>query len=105
MARKPKSSASAPPAPLEQFPVTASAVSAIASPNAPFIFFDEVPNFGAYGGVVHLTLHVIRFHPVGGFDRVPVAHLRTSMAGLAQLRQAVEKLELMVKPAPGELKN
>ena len=74
---------------------------------APFIYFDLVPNFGFNVGVANLTLEVMRFTmaAVGKVDgeRVAVAHLRTSIEGLRQLRAAIEGIEAIIqRPADSE---
>jgi hypothetical protein len=70
-----------------------------ASAPAPFIYFDIVPNFGFNVGVANLTLETVRFTmPVPGKitgERVAVAHLRTSVEGLRQLKAAIEGIEAM----------
>jgi hypothetical protein len=70
-----------------------------ASAPAPFIYFDIVPNFGFNVGVANLTLETMRFTmPVPGNitgERVAVAHLRTSVEGLRQLKAAIEGIEAM----------
>ena len=75
-----------------------------ASALAPFIYFDIVPNFGFNGGIANLTLEAVRFTmetpgTVSG-GRVAVAHLRTSLEGLRQLKAAIEGIErIMQRPA------
>jgi hypothetical protein len=75
-----------------------------ASALAPFIYFDLVPNFGFNGGIANLTLEAVRFTmetpgKVSG-GRVAVAHLRTSLEGLRQLKAAIEGIEsIMQRPA------
>ena len=70
----------------------------------PFIYFDLVPNFGFSFGVANLTLEVMRFTmespgKVSG-ERVAVAHLRTSVEGLRQLKAAIQEIEnIMQRPA------
>ena len=76
---------------------------------APLIYFDIVPNFGFNVGVAHLTLEAVRFTmPVQGKiagDRVAVAHLRTSVEGLRQLKAAIEGIEAMIRGVPDSKKN
>jgi hypothetical protein len=80
-----------------------------ASAPAPFIYFDIVPNFGFNVGVANLTLETVRFTmPVPGKitgERVAVAHLRTSLEGLRQLKAAIEGIEAMIQGAPDSKKN
>jgi hypothetical protein len=72
-----------------------------ASAPAPFIYFDIVPNFGFNIGVANLTLEAVRFTmPVQGKitgERVAVAHLRTSVGGLRQLKAAIEGIESIMQ--------
>jgi hypothetical protein len=78
-----------------------------ASAPAPFIYFDFAPNFGFNVGVANLTLEVLRFTmeapgKVTG-ERVAVAHLRTSIQGLRQLKAAIEGIEAIIqRPADSE---
>jgi hypothetical protein len=74
---------------------------------APFIYFDIVPNFGFNIGVANLTLEAVRFTmPLPGKiagERVAVAHLRTSIEGLRQLKAAIEGIEAIIqKPTDSE---
>ncbi|MFZ5780663.1 MAG: hypothetical protein ACOY4R_10740 [Pseudomonadota bacterium] len=91
--------------PVEQVPGVAGGTSALASADAPFIYFDLVPNFGLNGGVANITLQAVRFHPTeeGGViaDRVTVAHLRMSFPAVQALKAAINGIELLAQPAPG----
>ncbi len=83
---------------IEQFPSVAGGLSALASAQAPFIYFDAAPNFGLNGGVANLSLEVVRFTPNAGMagvnaDRVTVAHLRMSLEGVRSLRAALDGIE------------
>jgi hypothetical protein len=94
----------------ENIPSLAGGVSAIASANAPFIYFDGVPNFGFNFGVANISLEALRFTAVPGTtnvvtDRVTVAHLRMSTEGLRQLKSAIEGIELLAKPTADGKKN
>ena len=75
----------------------------------PLIYFDIVPNFGFNVGVANVTLEAVRFTmPVQGTitgERVAVAHLRTSVEGLRQLKAAIEGIEAMIQGAPDSKKN
>ena len=59
--------------------------------------------------VANLTLEAVRFTmPVQGTitgERVAVAHLRTSVEGLRQLKVAIEGIEAMIQGAPDSKKN
>jgi hypothetical protein len=76
---------------------------------APFIYFDIVPNFGFNVGVANLTLEAVRFTmPVLGKitgERVAVAHLRTSVEGLRQLKAAIEGIEAIIQRPTDSEKN
>ena len=76
---------------------------------APLIYFGIVPNFGFNVGVANVTLEAVRFTmPVQGTitgERVAVAHLRTSVEGLRQLKAAIEGIEAMIQGAPDSKKN
>jgi len=98
------------PAVIEQIPSFVGGLSAIASANAPFIYFDGVPNFGFREGIANLTLEVLRFTPARGggqvfVDKVSVAHLRMNMAALRSLKNALAGIELMAQPVPEGTKN
>jgi hypothetical protein len=98
------------PAVIEQIPSFVGGLSAIASANAPFIYFDGVPNFGFREGVANLTLEVLRFTPARGggqvfVDKVSVAHLRMNMTALRSLKNALAGIELMAQPVPEGTKN
>jgi hypothetical protein len=98
------------PVPVEQIPSIASGISAIASANAPFIYFDGAPNFGFNGGIANITIEAIRFNPVAGTtrvlaDRVIVAHLRMGLDALRSLKGAIEGIELLAQPVPEGEKN
>jgi hypothetical protein len=91
---------------VEQIPSVAGGLSALASANAPFIYFDAAPNFGLNGGIANLSLEVVRFILNTGSqgvvaDRVTVAHLRMSMEGVRSLKAALEGIELMASSTPG----
>src|SRR5712692_9140747 len=93
------------PAPVivEQIPSVEGGISAIGSLGAPIIFFDGVATMGHYNGIAHVCLTAMRFlhHPDGvKNDSVIVAHLRMNLLALKALKDAIEKIELMVKPVP-----
>jgi hypothetical protein len=98
------------PLAVEQIPSVAGSVSAIASANAPFIYFDGVPNYGFNGQIGNLTLEVIRFTAVPGtpnpqVDRVSVAHLRMTLPALRSLKAAIEGIEKMASTPPKKAKS
>jgi len=87
----------------ETIPSVENARSAIASGNAPYIFFDEAPNFGSYNGICHVSLEAMRFNttPSGVVaDRVTVAHLRMNLQGAMALRAALDGALLIAVPKP-----
>jgi hypothetical protein len=95
-----------PPVVVEQIPSVAGSLSALASANAPFIYFDVAPNFGFNAGIASLSLEAVRFIPNPGSqgvftDRVTVAHLRMSLEAMRSLKAAIEGIELMASPAQG----
>lgn len=72
---------------------------------APTVYFDFVPVSGFREGVVHMTLSMAQFYPEESrvaADRVVVAHLRTSVKGLQELKRAVDGALLLAMPAQGQ---
>ena len=90
---------------VEVIPSVENGLSAIASGNAPVIFFDHISNFGSYNDIAHMTLIVMRFLP--GEDNKPrhdsavAAHLRMNIKGLMALKEAVLGIETLLKPPAG----
>lgn len=83
-------------------------ISALASANAPFLYFDGAPNFGLHNGIVNITLEAIRFSAVDHEivpDRVIVAHLRMGLVAAQALKSALEKVLLLAAPVPPGQKN
>lgn len=85
----------------EQIPSVRGATSGIASANAPIIFIDEVPVFGVYNDVVHMTCETLRFNRVEStsapvIDRIVVAHLRMNKEAMRGLKRAIEAVEAMI---------
>ena len=113
IAKEPGLKDPAPPPPasrtvIEALPSHRGEISALASANAPFIYFDGAPNFGIHNGIVNVTLEAIRFSAVEHEivpDRVIVAHLRMGMAAAQALKAALEKVLLLAAPAVNEQKN
>lgn len=89
----------------ENVPSTRGSISAIASANSPFVYFDNASNFGTYGGIAHITLIAGRFlnGPDGTatHDYVVTGHLRCNLAGLQSLKAAIEGIEKMLKVPDG----
>jgi hypothetical protein len=72
--------------------------------NGPLIFFDSVPAFGFYNGVVHASLGSMRYFSEDGelksFD-VMAGYLRTNLPGAMALREALDKAILLAQPTEG----
>lgn len=85
----------------EILPAVQGEVSAIASANAPLIFFDAAVSFGFGNGIGNVTLEAVRFMLVNGrqvSDRMIVAHLRIPVHALASLKAAVDGMVLQSMP-------
>ena len=93
-----------PPVTIEAIPSVQNGVSAIASANAPMIFFNSVSNFGVNHGVCHMTLLATRFMPTpssnAGQDYIVAAHLRFDRPALEALKTAIAAIEDMISPPP-----
>jgi hypothetical protein len=94
------------PIPTEQIPSVGGGISVLASAQAPFIYVDGVASFGVYAGAVNITLQATRFMPVPGSndvvgDRVIVGHLRMTESGFRHLKEAVDGIDLLLKPVDG----
>lgn len=91
----------------ETIPAQAGTISAIASANAPFIYFDNAPNYGVNHGVMNITLEAARFQPGGQagvlMDRVLVGHLRMSLPAAENLRAAITAALALVQPKPEQV--
>ena len=74
---------------------------------APFIFFDEAPNFGCGNGIINCTLATYRHTAMTGGgvsqDLVVVAHLRCSIVSARALRNALDQALLAVAPGPDQV--
>jgi hypothetical protein len=99
MANKTKAAA------VENIPSVAGGISAIASAQAPFIYFENAPFFGFLNGVGKIAIEASRQiaqAPQGGqgvlFDRVLVAHLVGNIPALKSLRAAIDGVILMAEP-------
>jgi len=93
------------PASVETIPSVAGCISAIASANAPFIYFEGAPFFGLMHGVGKIaiaTTRQIAQAPNGGvqFDQVLVAHLVGNLDAMKSLRAALDGIILMAEPRP-----
>ena len=84
--------------PVERIPSTIGSISALASANAPHIFFSDVPFLGYICGNGDITLTTIRHianvegHGVAA-DMVVTAVLHGSLESLRSLKSAIEKIE------------
>ena len=86
----------------ENMPASAGQISALASANAPFIFFDGASFYGLSGGVGQITLEATRLQAAGpdgrvALDRVVTAHLRCGVPALRSLRAAIDAVMAMAE--------
>jgi hypothetical protein len=99
MAEKPTAK---PPVQTETLPSFSGRISAIASANAPFVYFENATFFGYLNDIGQITLEADRImsDPDGkpALDRVVVAHLRGSLAAIKSFRSAIDGILLMAKP-------
>jgi hypothetical protein len=91
----------------ENMPASAGQISALASANAPFIFFDSASFYGwSQGNIAQLTLDATRLMAAGpdgrvAIDRVVVCHLRCGLPALLGLRAAIDAIIAMAQqPKP-----
>jgi hypothetical protein len=71
--------------------------------NAPILFVEGAPSFGFSNGIVNITIAAARHLPAGddlATDYVAVAHLRCTIPGAIDLKNAIDAALLMAKPAP-----
>lgn len=91
---------------VETVPSVEGGVSALASANAPIIFFDLVAAPGVYNGVAHLSLLAMRFlpGPDGHIvrDNYVTAHLRMNIPALMVLREAVNRALAAAEAPPAD---
>jgi hypothetical protein len=100
------------PPQVEIIPSVEGSLSAIASANAPMLYFEEAPVFGAYNGVLRVTLTAGRLLPQrpsapdGPYgvsrDHVVVAHLRMTVPAARLLKAAIDDAILLATPAAGD---
>jgi hypothetical protein len=91
------------PMPVESVPSVQYGTSALASANAPFVYFENAPMFGHVDGVVRITLAAVRDYPVAGkvgTDIAVVAHLRMSVSAAKSLKAAIDGALLLAAPSP-----
>ncbi len=101
-------SSTPPPVITEIIPSQADHVSGIGSLGAPFIYTDWIGSHGHNGSVANFTLEAMRHMLVGEKnvrDRVVVAHLRMPLHTMRALKEAIEQVELMLKPPASEERN
>lgn len=87
----------------EIIPGVVGELSALASAQAPFIYFDNAPTFGLNEGIANVTLEAFRNLLIQGEvrnDRVIVAHLRMSLPTVHRLRNALDGIILAATPKP-----
>ena len=90
---------------VENIPGLRNGISAIASANAPFVYFENIPFYGLMNGIGQVTLEASRIFgsaPDGTpiIDRVIVAHLRGNIPAIRSLRAALDGILLMAEPTP-----
>ena len=94
---------------IEAIPSYNGGISAIASANAPVLYFEAAPAIGHLHGIIRITLTTERLLPVGantlGKDHVVVAHLRMSTQAALNLKGALESALLLQQQPAGELKS
>jgi hypothetical protein len=87
----------------ENMPAEAGQISALASANAPFIFFDSASFYGwSQGSIAQLTLDATRLMAAGpdgrvAIDRVVVCHLRCGLPALRGLHAAIDAIIAMAE--------
>jgi hypothetical protein len=84
-------------------------LTALRAANAPVIYFDSISSRGAYMGMAAMTLecglHLVGQDGKSVNGRQVVAHVRFPLARLALLRDALNAIELLAKPAQKGPKN
>jgi hypothetical protein len=95
---------------VENIPSVVGEISAIASANAPFLYFEGAPFFGMLNGVGKIAIEASRQISVGPggtvlFDRVLVCHLVGNLQAMRALKGAIDGILLMAEPVPESAKN
>jgi hypothetical protein len=90
---------------VERIPSVAGEISAVASANALFMYFEGAPFYGLLSGVGKVALtssRQIASKEGGGvlFDQVIVAHLVGNLPAIRALRAALDGIILMAEPTP-----
>ena len=93
------------PQAVEAIPSIRGGHSAVASANAPFLYFDNAPFYGLLNGVGQVTLDANRNFGVDAegkpiIDRVIIAHLRCNLNAVRGLRAALDRILFMAEPKP-----
>ena len=91
--------------PIETIPSANGGISALASANAPFIYFENAPFYGLFNGIGQITLEANRNFGADAdgsprVDRAIVAHLRGNIQAFIGLRAALDGIILMAQPKP-----
>ncbi len=84
-------------------PIAPIALAETSTARAPYVYFDSVPSFGFNGGVANITLEAFAYTAEGErvtTQRVIVAHLRMGALALANLKKAIEGIELLAAGTP-----
>jgi hypothetical protein len=95
---------------VEIIPSVQGGISAIASADAPFLYFEAAPFYGLLNGVGQVTLDTGRIFGADAsgkviMDRVLVAHLRGNLNAIRSLRAALDGILLMAEPRPSSPSN
>ena len=90
---------------VERIPSVANEISAIASANAPFLYFEGAPFFGLLNGVGKIAITASRQISQSAegavlSDQVIVAHLVGNLPAIRSLRAALDGILLMAEPKP-----
>jgi hypothetical protein len=90
---------------VENIPSVAGNISAVASANTPFVYFEEAIFYGFVNGVGKVALttnRLIAAAPDGSVltDKVLVAHLVGNLPAIRALRATLDGILLMAEPKP-----
>lgn len=94
------------PATVENIPSVAGGISAIASANAPFIYFEGAPFYGLLNGVGKIAIATTRQIATDAkgavqVDQVIVAHLVGNIPAIKALKTAIDGIFLMAERPEG----
>jgi hypothetical protein len=95
---------------VETVPSVRNGISALASANASFTYFDASSYYGVINGTGQITLEAARIFGADAdgtpiIDRVVVAHLRGNIQAIRNLKTAVDGILAMVEPRQEGLSN